>query len=126
MSKRVTKPAYIPKAKLKMVEITDKVSLVLYETGSIQLRYTKGGVVNCMLTPDMIEAIKTAKFKQELDTMQVDAMDLKAAKAAALNPKTISGPVHAVNGGQTDLAALVAAAVAQAMASLQLEARKQA
>jgi len=114
-----TKKVFQKAVRVLETPITDKISMVLFESGSIQLRYTKGGIASCMLNDEMVEAILTAKFRVQLDTFRVQAMDLRAAKGHR-NPKVVATPIQT----PVDIAAIVAQAVAAAMASIAQPARK--
>lgn len=74
------------------VAITERVKLVLFESGTIQLRNASDWGISCTLSDQMIEAIMTVKFKHELDKMRIDAMDLKAAKGTR-SPKVSAAPI---------------------------------
>ena len=111
MAKKTVKHEKVER--IQEVSITEKVNLILFETGTIQLAYAKGGGVRCSLSDDMIDAIMTVKFKQELDKMRVSAMDLRAAKGAR-NPAVAKTPV--VN--PVDIQAIIQAELAKALGAL--------
>lgn len=104
--------------RVKETPITDKISMILFEKGTIQLRYTEGGRASCLLNDDMFQAIVTAKFRQVYDTFRVRAMDLEASKA----PKQAVQGKFSKPAPVMDINAIVAQAVAAALAGMQKQA----
>lgn len=94
---------------VKSVELCKGYKMVLYSSGSLQLRRTEWPVMGISINKAFADAISSVEFTDSLHSMVDDSAALKGAKAAPV--AKVSGP------SASEIEAIVARAVAAALAS---------
>ena len=101
--------AKAPKAvELKSIELCKSYKIVLYSSGSVQLRRTAWPVMGITLNQDVVNSFTTPTFRENITSMLESQTQLRGAK-----------PAKPAQATPQDIQAMIAAAVAQALAAQQ-------